>query len=195
MHPLRAFLSLWLAVAVIALEAQTVPAIQQSRIEEKTQGKMQNLDRWETQVTKAVGRESAAADRKAVEQAVQSIAKKGTSQPDAELLAGWSWVWIRLGSEKVPTSQPIDAKRVEVKAAALGKIVINSEPDQAEATIENQLLPKPTNTHGYAEPGKRTVRVIAPGYAPAEQVCDVKSISSVIFTAKLDPKRSTATCR
>ncbi len=83
---------------------------------------------------------------------------------------------------------------IQMKAAKLGKLVVNSVPNGADIFVDEAKWPGTTNNEGFADVGQRRVRVQKGGLQPAETMCNVMRDRVATFSAKLLASGSQADC-
>jgi hypothetical protein len=100
------------------------------------------------------------------------LQRNGFSQEEAQEATMVSWRELRV--KRLPAQQPLTAAALESYAGALGKLVINSTPSDADVEIEGDVFDRKTNTAAWLGPGHYRIKVSKSGYAPAENSYTVR---------------------
>jgi hypothetical protein len=137
------------------------------------------------------------ADQVVVSKALDSVAdtlvaKRNFSREQGR--AAVLWTWSDLRTNKMWAEKTVGMVTIQQHALTLGRLLVKSDPDNAKITVDVSTWKKPTNTNGFAKQGTRRVRVEKPGFAPAEQECEMKEDAVTTFTATLGKDQSSAVC-
>ena len=147
----------------------------------------------------AAVKDGLARDRAVLEKTAPSITasfqQAGYSAAEAESRLAWTWYLLRLGKDSVPVDKELSPAVIQAKAIRLGKLVVNSQPDGASILVDDAKWPAGTNSEGFADIGRRRIRVERAGMQPAEGACDVARDRVATFVATLQTSGSKAECK
>lgn len=140
-----------------------------------------------------------AADRVTIEQAASTVipAFRSAGYSDQEAISGLAWTWyqLRAGPDAVPLTAGLSVRIIQEKAVSQGRLIVTSKPAGAAISVDRIDWPGATNAEGFADVGKRRVRVARDGLEPAEGICDVGRDRIATFSATLKKKGSEAQCK
>jgi len=136
----------------------------------------------------AVSKEMLSRDETVVKQAISEardgFKAAGFDETDAEEAVLAAWFYIRIG-----TVINITVGILLGSTNDLGKVVINSDPDQAEITVEGHDTGNRTLYKTWLPAGTYRVRLSKPGYLPAEGDCEISKGRKTEFMRTLTPQR------
>lgn len=120
----------------------------------------------------SVSAETLNSDESVVHQAISEVTnsfqEEGFSETDAEEAVLAAWFYLRIG-RVIELSLSVLLGSTE----DLGKVVINSDPDQAEITVEGQPTGSRTLYKTWLPAGTYKIRLSKPGYVTQEDKCEI----------------------
>jgi hypothetical protein len=116
----------------------------------------------------------------AISEVTNSFKQEGFDETDAEEAVLAAWFYLRIG------------RVIEISLSVLlgstddlGKVVINSDPDQAEIAVEGQPTGSRTLYKTWLPAGTYKIGLSKPGYAAQEDKCEIVKRRKTEFTKTL----------
>ncbi len=116
----------------------------------------------------------------AILQVTDDFKAAGFDETDAEEAVLAAWFYLRIGSVINFT-----LRLLVVSSDDLGKIIINSDPDQADITVGDQPTGSRTLYKAWLPAGTYKIKLSKPGYVTVEEQCEISQRKKTEFTKTL----------
>ena len=117
-------------------------------------------------------------DKKVISTSLAKISEvfteRGFSAAEAEAAATSSWLEMRAGANSLPLTAPLDDERFTNFVLSLGKLIVNSNPSDADVEIDGIKLQDKTNFAKWIRPGKHRLRLSKAEHEPLEEEFEIK---------------------
>ena len=142
-------------------------------------------------VNSAISNEVLDHDQVIISEAVPAIKtrfiEEGFDESDVHEATWYAWIYLRVGASALGSTVTLTLDVLIGRVDDMGKIVISSDPDDAQVDITagTQFYSDHTVAKMWLTAGTYHIRISKPGYVPVEDDCDVKKGKKTEFKRTL----------
>jgi hypothetical protein len=113
--------------------------------------------------------------------------EEGFDESDVHEATWYAWIYLRVGANAIGSTIALTLDVLIDRVDDMGKIVISSDPDDAQVDITagTQFYSDHTVAKMWLTAGPYHIRISKPGYVPVEDDCDVKKGKKTEFKRTL----------
>jgi len=130
-------------------------------------------------------------DQKVISEALPRIkehfTQQGLDETDAQEATLYAWMYLRIGANRLQATVSLTVDVLDDRVSDLGKVVIISDPADAQIDIGGQSYTDHTEARLWLTSGTYRIKLSKPGYLPVEDDCDVKKGKKTEFKRTLTP--------
>lgn len=114
----------------------------------------------------------------------EALEQRGFYGKDVEMAVAAGWRHLRV--DHMGPNAKLSLARFNAFVATLGKIIIKTQPEEVEVTIDNTKLPRTTDTSAFCTPGPHRIVLSKPGYQTLEDHFYIVGDGKLVFQRQLN---------